>query len=320
MATVLVTSRSFSQGDRDLLAQLAEAGHSVVRGKADHGIEELTEILPAVDAWIAGTGAVTDEHLRLAPALRVIARYGVGFEAVDRVAAARRGIPVTNTPGANSSAVADHALGLMLAVLRHIPEGDRRVRAGDWTVVRGRELGSLRVGIAGFGRIGRGVAQRLSGFGSPVSAFDPWLDDAAIVAAGATPLDFASFATECDLISLHAPGGTTLVDEAWLETVTPGVVLVNTARPDLIDEAALADAIRDGRVSGFAADTLNGDTSGLASPLLADDLADRVVVTPHFGAQTVEAVDLMGQIAVDNVLAILAGHTAPNLVDPPATE
>lgn len=317
MARVLVTSRSFSQGSRDLVAQLEHAGHSVVRGKADHGIEELAEILPGIDAWIAGTGAVTDEHLSHAPELRVIARYGVGFEAIDRVAAAGRGIPVTNTPGANSAAVADHALGLMLAVLRHIPEGDRRVRAGDWTVLRGRELGSLRVGIAGFGRIGRGVATRLSGFGSPIAAFDPWLTDTAIAEAGAKSLDFAAFATDCDLISLHAPGGTTLVDEAWLETVTPGLVIVNTARPDLIDEAALADAIRDGRVAGFAADTLDGDTSGLASPLLADDLADRVVVTPHFGAQTVEAVDLMGQIAVDNVLAILAGEPAPNLVPPP---
>ncbi|MGO1775774.1 MAG: NAD(P)-dependent oxidoreductase, partial [Agrococcus casei] len=117
-----------------------------------------------------------------------------------------------------------------------------------------------------------------------------------------------------DIVSLHAPGGQTVVDAAWLAALQHPIVLVNTARPDLIDEDALAAAMRDGVVRAFAADTLQGDTAASSSPLLAADLADRVTVTPHFGAQTVEAVDGMGSIAVDNALAVLDGRVPPNPV------
>ncbi len=314
MATILATSRSFSSGSRDLIGELAAAGHTVTIAGSGHDLDELRPALAEAVAWIAGTGPVTAAHLDAAPRLKVVARYGVGFEAVDLDAARERGVIVTNTPGANSGAVADHAVGLMLAVLRGTTAGDRRVRTGDWSVLRGRELGSLTVGIVGFGRIGQGVAQRLSGFGSRVLAHDPWLGDDAIRAAGAEPLDVGAMAAACDLITLHAPGGTTIVDADWLASARPGLVIVNTARPDLVDEDALAAALRDRIVAGFAADTLAGDTSGHDSPLLAEDLADHVVVTPHFGAQTVEAVDGMGSLAVANVLAVLSGATPPHPV------
>ncbi|MFD3443517.1 NAD(P)-dependent oxidoreductase [Microbacteriaceae bacterium 4G12] len=311
MGVVLATSRSFSSGSVDLVARLAAAGHSVRTGPPDHDLDALRPLLADADAWIAGTGPVTAAHLDAAPRLRVIARYGVGYEAVDVPAAAERGIAVTNTPGANSAAVADHAVGLMLAVLRGIAEGDRRVRAGDWRVLRGRELGSLRVGFVGFGRIGQGVATRLSGFGTRIAVHDPWVGDDVLEAIGAARLDLADLPAECDLVTLHSPGGGTVVDAGWLAGARPGLVLVNTARPELVDEAAVTVALRSGALGGFAADTLAGDTRGDASPLLAADLADRVVVTPHLGAQTVEAVDGMGGIAVDNVLAVLAGGEPP---------
>ncbi|MFE7861455.1 NAD(P)-dependent oxidoreductase, partial [Streptomyces sp. NPDC057403] len=168
MGVILVTSRSFSDGDLDLVERAARAGHRILRGPAHHDLDELPSLLHGADAWIAGTGPVTEAHLAAAPKLKVVARYGVGTEAVDLAAARERGIPVTNTPGANADAVADHAVGLMLAALRFVPDGDRRVRAGDWGVRRGRELGAATVGIVGFGRIGQGVARRLSGFGSRV--------------------------------------------------------------------------------------------------------------------------------------------------------
>lgn len=315
--TVLVTSRSFSSGALDLTARLRDAGYRVLSAPAAHDLDDLRDALADTVGWIAGTGPVTAAHLDAAPRLQVVARYGVGVEAVDVAAAAKRGIPVTNTPGANSDAVADHAVGLMLAVLRAIPEGDRRVRAGDWRVQRGRQLGSLTVGVVGFGRIGRGVATRLSGFGSRIVAHDPWLGAAAIRAAGAEPLDVADLAAACDIVTLHAPGGQALVDAAWLASARPGLLLINTARPDLVDEAAVAAALADGRLGGFGADVLAGDTRGDESPLLDPALADRVVVTPHVGAQTVEAVDGMGSIAVDNLLAVLAGEVPPNPVEAP---
>lgn len=304
---VLVTSRSFSSGAQDLLGELEAAGATVVRGPADHNLPTLRSLLHGSVGWIAGTGPVTAAHLDAAPHLRVLARYGVGVDAVDLRAAAAHGVIVTNTPGANSDAVADHAVGLLLAALRGIPAGDRRVRAGRWTVCRGRELGSLTVGVVGFGRIGRGVARRLQGFGTRILAYDPAVADAQVRAAGAEPAALADLPARCDAVSLHAPGGRTLVDAAWLRDCREGLILVNTARADLIDEPALAEALHGNRVGAYAADTLAAESGGEPSPLLAADLADRVVVTPHLGAQTVEAVDRMGSLAVADVLAVLAG-------------
>lgn len=308
MATILATSRSFSDGDIDLVARAAAAGHAIVRGPAHHELAELAPMLATADAWIAGTGPVTAAHLDAAPNLRIVARYGVGTEAVDLAAAAVRSIQVTNTPGANADAVADHAVGLMLSALRFIPDGDRRVRRGDWSVRRGRELGAATVGIVGFGRIGQGVAKRLSGFGPRILAADPFFPADGIRELGAEPVELDELFRTADLITLHAPGGQRLIDAARLDSIRPGAVIVNTARPDLVDEAALATALADGRVTGYAADTLDGDTAASASPLLADDLADRVIVTPHLGAQTTQAVDNMGSMSLDDLIAVLAGH------------
>ncbi len=307
MGVILVTSRSFSDGDLDLVARAAQAGHRILRGPAHHDLDELRVLLHGADAWIAGTGPITDAHLDAAPKLKVIARYGVGTEAVDLEAARRRGIPVTNTPGANADAVADHATGLMLAALRFVPDGDRRVRDGDWGVRRGRELGAAVVGIVGFGRIGQGVAKRLSGFGPRVVAADPFLSAELIRANGAEPVDVDELFRVADVITLHAPGGQLLVDAGRLAHMRRGTALVNTARGDLVDESALAEALRDGILSAYAADTLDGDTAAQASPLLDPVLADRVIVTPHLGAQTTQAVDNMGSLSLDDVIAVLKG-------------
>ncbi|MAM55249.1 NAD(P)-dependent oxidoreductase [Microbacterium sp. UBA3394] len=314
MAVILVTSRSFGDGDLDVHARAAEAGHTIVRGPAHHPLDDLADVLPTVDAWIAGTGPVTTEHLDLAPRLVVIARYGVGVEAVDVAAATERGIVVSNTPGANAEAVADHTVGLALAALRSTVDGDRRVRSGDWTVRRGRELGASTVGIVGFGRIGRGVARRLQGFGSDVLATDPFVPAEDVRRAGAEPATLDEIFAKADVITLHAPGGQVIVDEERIARLRRGAVIVNCARPDLVDEPALAAALADGRVGAYAADVLTGDTAGHDSPLLDAALADRVVITPHLAAQTTQAVDNMGAMALESALAVLAGEPAPYAV------
>lgn len=308
--TVVVTSRSFSSGTVDLVRRLEAAGLTVVRGPAGHEPELIGPVLASAVAWIAGTSPVTAAHLELAPHLRVLARYGVGVDAVDLAAAARAGVVVTSTPGANSEAVAEHALALVLACLRGVPAGDRRVRRGDWSVSRGRQLDGATTGVVGFGRIGRASARRLAALGCDVLVHDPYVEDGAVTAAGHTPATLHDVRTGTAIVTLHAPGGTRVVDEAWLADCAPAQVIVNTARADLVDEVAVAAALRDGRLFAFAADTLGSDGGGdVTSPLLADDLADRVVLTPHLGAQTIEAVDRMGTLAVDDVLAVLAGRS-----------
>jgi D-3-phosphoglycerate dehydrogenase len=308
---VLVTSRSFSSGDLDLVGELTAAGCRLVSGPPDHDLDALRDTLGSAIAWIAGTGPVSAAHLDAAHRLRLVARYGVGVEAVDLVAAADRGILVTNTPGANSAAVADLAVALMLAALRHVTAGDRAVRAGDWQVRRGRELGSITVGIIGFGRIGRGVAARLRGFGTTLISFDPYVDAETL---GVEGVDLAELAARADLITLHLPGQIVIVDDAFLQQVKPGTILVNTARASLVDESAVAAALRANRLLGYAADVLGSEAGAAENPLLAADLAGRTVLTPHTAAQTIEAVDGMGRGSVDAVLAVLRDEQPANLV------
>lgn len=288
--------------------RLGDAGYRVLRAGADHDYEELRPLLEHAVAWIAGTGPITPRLIAAAPELRVISRYGVGTDAIAKDAARARGIVITNAPGSNSDAVADHTVALMLAGLRRVVVGDRQVRLGDWSPQRSRELGSLTVGIVGFGRIGQGVARRLSGFGSSIIAFDPFLPTDVFTQFGAQSAEFDLIADRCDVISLHAPGGTVIVDQDWLARLTRPALLVNTARADLIVEPDVAAALRSGRLSGYAADTLTYENIAAGGPLLASDLQDQVTITPHWAAQTVEAIDRMGEMAVDSALAVLEGR------------
>jgi phosphoglycerate dehydrogenase-like enzyme len=259
-------------------------------------------LLSAAVAWIAGTAPVSADHLERAPNLRVVVRYGTGTEAVDVNAAEARGILVANTPGANAAAVADLTVGLILSVLRHVVDGDRAVRAGKWPALRGRELGALTVGIVGFGQIGRAVAQRLrGGFGSRLVVCDPFVDANDICAAGAEFGGLDDVLAAADVLTLHAPGGgPALVDSAALKRIRKGAIIVNTARAELLDEDAVAAALVADYLGGVAV-----DVSSAGSPLLT---APRVVVTPHLGAQTVEAVDRMGMWAAEEVVRVLRGE------------
>lgn len=315
---VLVTSRSFSSGDLDLAGELAAAGFAVRRGPADHDLATLRPDLAGAVAWIAGTGPVTAAHLDAAPRLRVLARYGVGVDGVDLAAAAGHGVTVTNTPSANSAAVADHAVALMLAALRQVVAGDRRVRAGDWQGQRTRELGQLTVGIVGVGRIGAGVARRLRGFGCQLLGHDPGRRPEDLRRLDVEPVTITELVRRSDLVTLHAPGQAALIDAGWLAAAKPGMVIVNTARASLVDEAALADALRAGRVGAYGADTLADEGVGAdRSPLLDPALRDVTVFTPHVAAHTVEAVDKMGRGAVDAVLAVLADREPASVVVAP---
>lgn len=317
---VLVTARSFSSGDVDVESRLTGAGLDVVRGDPAHDLEALRPHLERAVAWVAGAKGVSAEHLAAAPHLRVLARYGVGVDAVDLAAAAERGVLVTNTPGANSAAVAEHALALLLAALRHVVDGDAGVRRADWSVVRARQLSSLTVGVLGFGRVGRALCAHLLALGCRVLAADPFVDEGAVRAAGAEPVAAVEIAGACDAVSLHAPGERAVVDAAWLAGARRGLLLVNTARAALVDEDAVAAALRSGVLASYAGDDVGAGAGERDSPLLAADLAGRVVLTPHSGAQTVEAVDGMGVGAVENVLAVLEGRSPPDPVGPPVPD
>jgi D-3-phosphoglycerate dehydrogenase len=318
---VLVTPRSFSSGSFDARGALEKAGLDVVASGPDHQLSTIGSALHQATAWIAGTAPVTAEHLAHAPQLRIISRYGAGVDSVDLVAAGRRGVVVTNTPDANANAVADLAVALVLSALRDIPAGDRRVRVGDWSVRRSRELETSTVGIVGLGRIGRRVAARLQAFGSSIVGHDPWVPEDELRGLGIASAGLEEIGRQADVVTLHAPGGATIIDARWLGQVKPGLVLVNTARAALVDEDAIADALESGRLSCYATDTLSTESSAAgphapASPLLDARLAGSTIFSPHSGAQTIDAVDRMGRGAVDAVLEFLRGASPRNIVSP----
>lgn len=301
-ASVVVTSRSFGDGATAVDATLATHGLEVTRGPADHDPAVLAPLLREAVAWIAGTGPVTDEHLRLAPNLRIVARYGTGVDAVDLDAARRRDVIVTNTPGANADAVAEHTIALTLACLRHIVAADRQVREGQWPAVRGRELGASTVGIVGFGEIGRRVAGIVTGFGATVVVHDPFVD-----AAGATSLPLDALLERADVVSLHCPPASApVIDAAALQRMRPGAVLINTARASLLEEDAVAAALQRGTLGALGTDVL--ERFAAPSALLA---APRTVFTPHCAAQTDQAIDRMGAAAVAEVVRVVIDETAP---------
>ena len=303
--TVLVTSRSFGSGRVDPVAFLEAHGLSVRRGDAGHGIEALAPLLGDAVAWIAGAAPVEEHHLDHATQLRLVVRYGTGVEAVDHEAMHRRGIILARTPGANAEAVADHTIGLLLAVLRGTVDADRRVREGHWSAAGpGREVSACTVGIVGYGQIGRAVHQRLRGFGCEVLVSDPRASDDLDV----TLVALDEMLPAADVLTLHLPGQPEpLLDAAALGRLKPGSVVINTARAGLIDEGALAEALRSGGVAGAGLDVLGAE--GEAVSLLLD--APNVVVTPHIAGQTIEAIDRMGKMAAEEVVRVVVDGAAP---------
>ena len=313
--TVLVTSRSFSTGDLDLRGELEAAQVTLVTGPPDHELKVLTA--NTVDCRRVDRRHGTC-HGR-APGRRPSAAPGGAIRRRGRRGRPRGGSKSKDQrhqhAGRQQRAVADHTVALMLCALRRVAVGDRHVRAGDWRMQRTRELGRLTVGIIGAGRIGREVATRLSGFGGTVIGHDPWVPADAMAAARIVPVTMRQLTERSDIITLHIPGDQTVVDAGWLAHVKNGVIIINTARAALVDEDALAASLADGTVAAYAADTLSSETGkGSAHVLLDEALSDRTIFTPHWAAQTVEAVDNMGRGAVDAVLAILSGQSPPNLV------
>ena len=294
---VLVTARSF---DRRLRPELERAVREVRYNDLGRPLAaaELRERLGGVCGVLAGLDEI-DASVLATPGLRVVARHGVGVDRVDLAAASRYGVTITNTPGANAAAVAELAVALMLLLCRPLLDADRAVRGGGWPALRGRELGRLTVGLVGAGQVGSRVAHALDGLGATVLIHDPALE-------GSMPLD--ELLPRAEVLSLHAPlddGTRGLVDDAVLGRLPEGALLVNTARGELVDEAALVRALDSGRLAGAALDALAEEPPAAGHPLVG---RDDVIVTSHIGAHTAEARAAMGRLAMEDLLAVLAGR------------
>lgn len=306
---VLIGSRSFGQVFPEHIRQLEAAGCEVIPngvGRAYRAAELMTA-LDGVDAIITGTDELTAKVIHAATQLKTIAKHGIGLETIDLAAARSRGIVVSATPAAPSDAVADLALGLLLAVARKIVPAHQSTVAGQWKNYTGMELRDKVLGIVGLGRIGRQVCLWAQGFGMRIIAHDPYADPEFAAAHGVTLVTLDELLAQADVITLHAPpdpAGGPLLGAAELAAMKPGALLINTARGALVDEAALAEALQRGHLGGAGLDAFV-DEPPVGSPLLA---LDNVVLTPHIGGSTVDGRRRMGEMTVQNVLRALHGQ------------
>src|ERR1700687_1930792 len=224
--------------------------------------ERVFELLRDVDGWIVATAPVTREMLTSFPKLSVIAKRVVGYDQVDVAAAKELGRVVTFAPGGNGPSVGDHTIALMLGVAKNLCEFRELMRAGDWSVQPVTELYRKTVGLVGLGRIGRGVAQRLKGFEATILAYDEIPDQAYASANGIRFVGLPYLLRESDYVSLHlplTPASRHLIDESALASMKQTAIVVNTARGGLIDEAALLEALRAGKLGGAGLDVFLGE-------------------------------------------------------------
>jgi D-3-phosphoglycerate dehydrogenase len=312
MARILVTEAIAESA----LGRLIDAGHSV-----DVGLgltrDELLAAVADVEAMIIRSATDVDaELLAAAGHLMVVGRAGIGLDNVDVEAATARGVMVVNAPESNAVSAAEHTMALLLAQARNVPQAHAALVDGRWERSKweGVELADKTLGIVGLGRIGKLVADRARGFGMRLVAYDPYVsaDRARLGGVELLPLD--QVLAEADFLTIHLPKTADtagLIGRELLLKAKPGLRLINVARGGIVDETALADALREGTIAGAALDVFAAEPT-TESPLFG---IDSVVVTPHLGASTREAQDKAGDTIADMVQLALAGEFVPFAVN-----
>lgn len=277
----------------------------------------LFEALADADALLVRSATKVDgEALGHSTRLKVVARAGVGLDNVEVPAATERGVMVVNAPTSNIVSAAEHAVALLLSVARQIPAADASLRGGEWkrSSFNGVELQGKTVGIVGLGKIGQLFAQRVAAFGTTLIAYDPYVSPARAAQLGIELVELPELLARADAVSIHLPKTPEtlgLIGAEELAKAKPGIIIVNAARGGLVDEQALADAIRDGQVAGAGIDVYVKEPC-TASPLFE---LPQVVVTPHLGASTSEAQDRAGTDVARSVLLALRGDFVPDAVN-----
>ncbi len=286
--------------------------HCAVRHVDGRDRRALLAAVADAAALVVRSGTTVDrEVLEQAPALRVVARAGVGLDNIDTEAARARGVTVVNTPGANTVSVAELTVGLAVASMRHVFPAAQSLRQGEWRRAdfTGTELFGRTAGILGLGRVGRQVARRLGAFGMEIVAHDPYATVSVAEDAGARLVGFDELLRSSDLLTIHLPRTAEtagLIGERELGLVKPSLHLINTARGGIVDEDALARALKDGRLAAAALDVFATEPPGV-SPLLA---LPNVLAIPHLGASTDDAQQRAGTDAARAVLDALGARAA----------
>ncbi|MEN3012822.1 MAG: phosphoglycerate dehydrogenase [Dictyoglomus thermophilum] len=306
---VLITPRSFEKIKDRFEEIFKEEGIEVMLNPFGRVLteEEMRELIRDVDGLIVGVDPVTSKVLENANKLKVISKYGVGVDNIDILEAKKRNIVVTNTPGANSNAVAELTVGLIINVLRKINLSDKKTREGRWDRFIGNELSEKILGVIGTGSIGRRVIELLKGFNLRVLCFDKYPDYEWASKEKVFYVTLDELLRSSDVVSIHVPLTEEtyhMISEKELNMMKKNAVLINTSRGGIVDEDALYRFLKEGRISGAGLDVFEKEPPQ-NSPLLQ---LDNVVVTSHIGAHTEEAVANMAKLAVENLLLALKGR------------
>ena len=281
--------------------------------------EEIIELTKGAHAVLNCYAKMTARVIEKLDRCKIIARYGIGVDNVDLVAATRAGILVTNVPDYCVDEVSDHALALMLALARQIVLGDGAVREGRWDVVAHAGIRRLRgqtLGLLGFGKIARAVAAKVQAIGMKVLAYDPYVDSELIAPYGAEAVNLDRLLAEADALSVHvplSPETRNLIGEGELTRMKPTAFLINTSRGGIVDEQALAEALNAGRIGGAALDVLSVEPPPLDHPLRK---LPNVILTPHFAFYSRESVIELQTKAAEEVARALKGDPPRSPVNP----
>lgn len=300
---IAITPRSLSAAGHPALSMLTARGYDIVYpapGKMPSE-DDLLRAVPGCVGWLAGVEPISPAVLAAAKGLRVISRNGTGVDNIDLKVAGECGIRVERAIGANARGVAELTVTLVLSAFRSVPWSDAQLRGGDWQRRIGIEAQGRTLSVIGCGAIGREVADLALGLGMWVVGYDPYPSNSfARPGFRFAPLEEAL--TSADAISFHCPPGEgPILDADMIARLRPGVVVVNTARAELIDDAAMLAALEAGQVGGLATDVFRKEPPE-PSPLLAHP---RVIQTPHAGGFTEESVERATRVAVENLLKVL---------------
>ncbi|QIZ73119.1 phosphoglycerate dehydrogenase [Oxynema aestuarii] len=312
----LLVSDPIDQAGIDILSQVAQ-----VDVETSLSQEDLVRVIPEYDALMIRSGTrVTKEIIEAATQLKIIGRAGVGVDNVDVATATRKGIVVVNSPEGNTIAAAEHAIAMMLSLSRYIPDANQSVKSGKWNrkAFVGTEVYKKTLGIVGLGKIGSHVAAAAKAMGMKLIAYDPFISTERAEQIGCRLVDLDLLFREADYITLHVPKTAetaNMIDAAALAKMKPNVRIVNCSRGGIIDEAALAEALREERIGGAALDVFENEPLEADSPLRS--VGKQLILTPHLGASTAEAQVNVAIDVAEQIRDVLLGLPARSAVNIP---
>jgi len=308
---ILITPRSFASFSDKSLKMLSERNYKIKRNITGRPYkkEEMLKLIRDVDGIIIGIDELSAEIIEEANELKVISKYGIGLDNIDINMATNKKIVVTNTPTANIDAVADLTFGLILSLARRVPEADRKTKSGKWGKIIGKSVWEKTIGIIGLGKIGKQVVKRAQGFEMNILVFrrNIFKDKKFAQKYGIKYVNLEKLLQKSDYITIHVPlndATRNMISYEELGKMKKDAFLINTSRGGIVDEEALYDALRNNKLRGAALDAYKNE------PLQETPLKelDNVIMTPHIGAYTEEAIENMSIQAAQNLIDVLEGR------------